>query len=212
MVEIDPATDTASQVGATIAGGSGINNVLFGGGCVGSNGKIYMAPYNADYFWEYDPRTTSGSSFGSFPGDSLFVGIVTSPQNNMYAIPYYSQNVVKFNCNNTGSTTTIPVTGGTFSYKWYGGALGTDGKIYGSPINATSSLVINTFNDTVSQIGSYAGGVEQYTGCVLAPNGKLVHIPYNVTSSLVIDTIGSGDTPVGGPLSDVVKSGYLNKF
>ena len=153
------------------------------------------------------------STFGNITGNSKFVGICNAPNGKLYTIPFAASSSIKVDPINTSSLVDIPVVGGAGDFKWYGGALGTDGKVYGNALSATSSLVIDTLNDSVTQVGSYgSAGVEKWSGIVLAANGKMQSIPYNRTNVLELTIPGTGNTPSGGPLIDMVRGGYLNKF
>ena len=74
--------------------------------------------------------------------------------------------------------------------KYYGGVLAPNGKIYCTPFNATSVLVIDPETNTTSTFGSISG-TSKYPGGVLAPNGKIYCVPFNATSVLAI---GAGTT------------------
>ena len=71
-------------------------------------------------------------------------------------------------------------------YKWIGGVLAPNGKIYGIPDDSTSVLCIDPSNNTTSRFGSLSG-TGKWVGGVLAPNGKIYGIPYNSTTVLCID-------------------------
>ena len=108
------------------------------------------------------------------------------------------------------------VTGKTFSqtinlfgslsgtFKWWGGVLAPNGKIYGIPYNSTQILEIDPEIGTTTLFGSLGTG-PKWVGGVLAPNGKIYGIPYNSTQILEIGL------PQEIP-ADMVLSRYLNKF
>ena len=75
----------------------------------------------------------------------------------------------------------------TGTYKWLGGVLAPNGKIYGIPSGSTSVLAVDPATNTASTFGSLTTGIEKWFGGSLAPNGKIYGIPYSSTSVLIID-------------------------
>ena len=104
----------------------------------------------------------------------------------------------------TFSQTTTKFGISTGSFKWVGGVLAPNGKIYGIPLNSTTVLEIDPVNQTATTFGSLAGATK-WVGGVLAPNGKIYGIPFYSTTVLEIGESQTIDT-------DAVLSRYLNKF
>jgi len=77
---------------------------------------------------------------------------------------------------------------GNFSgtYKWFGGVLAPNGKIYCIPSNSTQVLEIDPNTQTTTLFGNFSGGGKWFGG-VLAPNGKIYGIPRSATQVLEID-------------------------
>ncbi len=71
-------------------------------------------------------------------------------------------------------------------YKWIGGVLAKNGKIYCIPHYAPVILVIDTATDTATTIPAESGNLKWFGGC-LAPNGKIYCIPHTSSKVLVID-------------------------
>ena len=94
---------------------------------------------------------------------------------------------------------------GTGQFKWTGGVLAPNGKIYGIPRTAATVLEIDPVNRTTTEFGSVGTGSEKWMGGVLAPNGKIYGIPLNSTTVLEI-----GESQIID--NDAVLSRYLNKF
>ncbi len=95
---------------------------------------------------------------------------------------------------NTADTTSMGGFGlGTYSndWKWEGGVLAPNGKIYGIPRNSASVLIIDPLAntaDTTTITGLGSGGYKWFGG-VLGPNGKIYGIPVDSTSVLIIDPV-----------------------
>jgi hypothetical protein len=126
----------------------------------------------------------------------------------------------------------LPITGQTDSVayitgcpsgsdNYFGSVLGDNGIIYCPPSDATTILKINTNNDTVSTIGSFAGS-GKYSDGVRAANGKIYFIPLNATNILVLDPateltttisgLAGGAAFVGGSLDSTGTKIYLTPF
>jgi len=76
------------------------------------------------------------------------------------------------------------------SFKWCGGAVAANGKIYGAPYNAGSVLVFDPESSTCTALtlpASLQGVDRKYTGMALGPDGLLYCAPSNVQQVLVID-------------------------
>ena len=79
---------------------------------------------------------------------------------------------------------------GNFSepYKWAGGVLAPNGKIYGIPYSTGTVLEIDPVGRTATTFGSLSGNYK-WSGGVLAPNGKIYGIPNHSSSVLEIDPV-----------------------
>ena len=84
-----------------------------------------------------------------------------------------------------------------------------NGKIYCTPYNATTVLIINPATDTAEQtsITSIPSGSAKWEGCVLAPNGKIYCVPRNSTTVLIISPYGLQTVS-----TDRALSAYYNKY
>ena len=112
---------------------------------------------------------------------------------------------------------------GNFSepYKWAGGVLAPNGKIYGIPHNSSSVLEIDPVSRIAKTFGSYTGSTN-WIGGILAPNGNIYGIPHNATSVLEMDfgfpaatgSAGSENWALSGLPGDILdpRSPYFNKF
>ena len=74
-------------------------------------------------------------------------------------------------------------------YEWYGGALASNGNIYGAPYGSNKILKIDTIGKTASTIS--VSGVslnnQSYGGAVAHPNGKIYFIPMDQGNVLEFD-------------------------
>jgi hypothetical protein len=76
-------------------------------------------------------------------------------------------------------------------YKWMGGVLGNDGKIYAIPNNSTDILVINPLTQTADRTtinSTSLLGTDKWVGGILSTDGKIYCIPYDAQNILIIDT------------------------
>lgn len=84
--------------------------------------------------------------------------------------------------------------------KWAGGVLAPNGKIYYIPSSNPNVLVVDTTNNTTSNIPITGGGSVSWFGGVLAPNGKIYCVPNLAPFVLIIDTNNDtvDTTSIGG--------------
>ena len=115
-----------------------------------------------------------------------------APNGKIYAIPNFADNVLVFNpVDNSYNFITSPDVSANEGRKWFGGVLAPNGNIYCFPRrNASSILVINTNNDTMTASVPTLGGFSinpsnegPFWGGCLAPNGKIYGAPTNGQTS-----------------------------
>ena len=96
----------------------------------------------------------------------------------------------------------------TGSVKWIGGVLGSDGKIYGIPYNATDILIIDPVAGTAtrSALGANLTDLDKWIGGVLGSDGKIYAIPLIATDILIINNQSKLFE------NNLTLSPYLNKF
>eukprot|EP00756_Hemistasia_phaeocysticola_P029102 Hpha_TRINITY_DN16209_c1_g9::TRINITY_DN16209_c1_g9_i1::g.13932::m.13932 len=198
VLVIDPATDTVSFIDSTRTGGT----FKWGGIGLGPNGKMYCAPDWDPSILVIDTATDTVSFITSTNwavpvGNSEWGAIAAGPNGKMYAAPYASAHILVIDtATDTVSfiDTTFPRwTGGNVwdapnNLKWSAIAGGPNGKMYATPMNHGSVLVIDTATDTVSFINTTQNGPLKWTGMALAPNGKMYAAPLWNHNVLVIDT------------------------
>eukprot|EP01051_Picozoa_sp_SAG22_P012596 SAG22_NODE_1325_length_4736_cov_5.253397_4_plen_303_part_00 len=87
----------------------------------------------------------------------------------------------------TTDTTSLAGLGSDY-YKWSGGVLGPDGRVYGIPYKAEAVLVVDPAamtTDTTSLAG--LGGGAKWFGGVLGPDGRVYGMPSNAEAVVVVD-------------------------
>jgi len=89
VLEIDPASRTATTFGSLSDSGKWI------GGVLAPNGKIYGIPCNSTAVLEIDPASRTATTFGSLSGSYKWIGGVLAPNGKIYGIPYYSTAVLE---------------------------------------------------------------------------------------------------------------------
>ena len=199
VLEIDPIARTTNTFG-TVSGG-------WRGSVLAPNGKIYGIPAGYNQILEIDPMARTATTFGSLSKTYLqWFGGVLAPNGKIYGIPYQSTAVLEID-----PIARIATIFGNLSegyndgdewkeyYKWSGGVLAPNGKIYGIPATSRYILEIDPFARTATTFGNVGDGDRKWSGGVLAPNGKIYGIPndYSNHSVLEIDPFARTATTFG---------------
>ena len=108
------------------------------------------------------------------------------------------------------------VNGGTINrqsfYEWYGGALASNGNIYGAPYGSNKILKIDTVGKTATTIS--VSGVslnnQSYGGAVAHPNGKIYFTPMDQGNILEFDPVTETMSTFGSniPAYPTVENGW----
>ena len=108
------------------------------------------------------------------------------------------------------------VNGGTLNrqsfYEWYGGALASNGNIYGAPYGSNKILKIDTVGKTATTIS--VSGVslnnQSYGGAVAHPNGKIYFTPMDQGNVLEFDPVAETSSTFGTniPAYPTVENGW----
>jgi streptogramin lyase len=196
------------------------NGTKFGGGALGSDGRVYCVPRNHKSILAIDVRDDSLEEFGDFIQNydditlstnntipELWQGLVVAPNGDMYGIPYNADYVVVIHPAQTNPALKFELIdqklsdlglGGTAKF-WGGVAAGS--KIYCVPYAASVVLIIDTTTNTLD-IASITGISGQYRTGVAASNGQIYCAPYNTSNVLKIDpdtnTVSYIDVKNGG--------------
>ena len=116
---------------------------------------------------------------GTWPGSQAFSGAVLAPNGRVYMVGLNGRIA---NVNPNDNTVTTYASNGAFA----GGVVAPNGKIYFMPYTATSFLVLDPSNDSLTHFGTCTGNF-QYEGGVLAPNGEIYAISLSATIGRIID-------------------------
>ncbi|MBL8035176.1 MAG: hypothetical protein JNJ69_15845 [Leptospiraceae bacterium] len=101
----------------------------------------------------------------------------------------------------TGDPTATTLTGPTGADFWHSGVMGTDGMIYGVPLNSTAWLRINPADDSATTAGMpTAPGGSAYSSGTLAANGKIYSPPFfpALFNQLTLSPLGVQTFSAGG--------------
>jgi hypothetical protein len=207
ILVIDPATDTATRTDFGTALGAATEK--WSGGALGRDGKIYCAPQEADEVLIIDPIAGTATltdfdiDLSSTPqGDgrtTKWQGAIAAPDGKIYCIPFSANDILIIDPltqtvtrSTLGATIPLNTSGGVF--RWFGGVLAPNGKIYCMPRNSGMVLVIDPLNNsaTTTNFGLTLSDSTKWIGGVLGANGKVYGVPRTATDVLVIDT--SNDT------------------
>ena len=127
-------------------------------------------------------------------GGGGYSGNFTPPFSEVQA---YMNGVIASNSGLTPTVSTIGAIGGTNQY--YGHVLGTNGKIYGVPFSASTSIELDPLTELYSTFGSAPGNT--YAGGCLAKDGKLYYAPTDSTRVGQVDTSIPSLTSYGSTIS-----------
>lgn len=174
------------------------------GSVLAANGKLYSAP---NYFYGkvnvYDTNTKTAYELSVSTNNTQCMGGVLAPNGKIYYVPWRGNNysAVSVCVINPANDTSYTI--GSLAhpssdpsklqpYRWRGCALAPNGKIYCPPEGAdTSILVINTTNDTVTQItgvtstNATTGVFSKWNSAALAPNGFIYCFGYLNSDSVL---------------------------
>lgn len=205
-------TGSAIYVGTTFV----TTPFQYAGASLGFDGKIYGIPHSANNILilntELLTATKAQMGMTNLSADvtAKWLGSVLAPDGKIYGVPYSAADILIIDTvaltatrstmgMNSTTNWTLSLSG---TFKWAGGALASDGKIYCTPQDATDFLIIDTINlsacrSTLGMNGATGttslSGLNKYRGGCLAPNGKIYCPPWNGSGQnpyiLIIDTV-----------------------
>ena len=176
-------------------------NYNYAGGVLTPNGRIYCFPLLANNVGIINPynNTIDTTSISGLPSGYKYIGGVLAPNGKIYCIPLQSTNIAIIDPNNnTIDTTTISMSTypdlSNTGLKFWGGVLGTNGKIYCVPraVNYVGIIdpITNTFDSTSITFTSAQSGAtgEAYATGSLGSNGNIYFCPFAATSIMRLRT------------------------
>ncbi len=179
LVSVNPQTNTV-QVIASAPG-----SVSFLGGILGPKERIYLAPHVDNIFKYFDLSNKSYVNLGtdSTLAASAYSGGILAPNGKVYFTPN-GETKVSFYDTKTGSLGSLnTLLGAGFS----SATLAPNGKIYYTPLDATRIKVLNTIDETISELDFTFSGSGDYISAVLGPDERIYLIPFNETIIRYID-------------------------
>jgi hypothetical protein len=152
-----------------------------------SDMKIYAPPYIGVSDWlVYDPYTNTNTTFAS--GLNAFV-CISQVGNFLYCLATDGSTVseiIKLNL-----TTLVETSIASLAGSWWGCCIGTDGKIYYAPYEATDILVLDPISETTSLIATgLSSSPEMYKSVCMTKSGNLYFAPYNETQIMKLTPAG----------------------
>ena len=218
VLKIDPATDTCTLIGGPFRG----RNKWYGG-LMGTDGRIYGVPQNATGVLRIDPAVDGGKCevFGSFPeGGWKWHGGCVGVDGAIYGIPAHADTVLKIVPGDDPKMMEIggPLRTGKHrtdgKYKYLGGVLGKDGRVYFVPSDADYVLQVDCATDEVREVGASLEGEaivqNKWQNGFLGHDGVIWGIPLKAETVLtIIPPDEPGKEPVvktvGGPFKGLNK-------
>ena len=176
------------------------------GGVLAPNGKIYFAPFTANFITVLDPLTHDLEEIQVNSGFSYFwCGGVLAPNGFIYFIPYRARKVLKFNYLDN-SFSVLENTSNFFPWDGQaGGVLGFNNKIYSFPYSNNNRITeFDPLTDTAVFVGEEIPFFKSraYYGCVNGLNGKIYGIPSDKKQPIYeFDPLSGSGSFVSGELS-----------
>jgi len=194
FLEYNPTDDTNSTI--TISGLGGNN---YTGGCLGSNGNIYLAPHAASTVFEFDPvNRTSRTISVSISGDNKYNGAVMDTTGNVICIPQKESKFIHIDCSVEPVVVTTPTYGATFSISGIiSGTTHPNGNIYMAPLQDSGFLEVDPTAGTSTRYDAGKGTSQLLCqGAVTGADGNIYGVPYNSSTVLRLNpTTGTVDEP-----------------
>jgi streptogramin lyase len=213
IIKIDSNTGTASTIPLNPLTGyvSTYAHYTCSGTVLSSNGKIYSVSLGqfetqTITILEYNPLS---KTIIKIPIDPSFDcrGLCLHPNGKIYAAPLKDKVLEIDPVAGISTTGTFGIVAQTSTFNWAGTVLGSNGKMYGIPLDSGSILEIDPIIGTATTFGNLSSGGFKWWGGFLAPNGKIYGIPSNATTILEIDPINRTVSTFGN-----ITERYFNGF
>jgi len=147
-------------------------------------------------------------------------GALNKDQTAIYCVPSNAKQVLKVDIINK-KTSLIEIEYNPEDYpdftldvanKWYGGMVGADHAIYGSPYRASGTLRMDPSTDTAVMMGPDRGVGHYYWHGGIVVNGKIYHHPSHASTVLVTDTTQSPPAWIELPIQNMPQDGKNYKW
>lgn len=223
---IDPITnkaDTTTITGLRSNGEGDQHNWC--GGVLAQDGRIFCVPRDHDAVLIIDPATNTAdvtkiSGLGS--ESNKWQGAVVAPDGRIFCIPFdHSKVLVIDPANNSYSLDSVNLDNlvgvdAEDKFKWVGGVLGPDGRVYGIPFNTDRVLIIDPDTDVANTNLQTKDGpdAERWAGAVVSQDGRIIGIPSDADSVLSLDYNEHGEPllPPHTDLAPMVTGPFYNHF
>lgn len=175
------------------------------GGCVGADGKIYSGPRDSEFVLIIDPEIEEArtETFGGLipAGQNKWTDAVLGDDGIVYCIPSIAQEILRIDTNGPTPTASMSNMGASWDpggdttghIMWVSGLRVPDGRIFCTPYNASSVLIIDPAAGTaeIETFGLTFGGVgtNLWTGAALGDDGLMYCPPRSGGDILVVDPV-----------------------
>lgn len=166
------------------------------GGVLAADGMIYLIPHYSDQVLRFNPTDRTATLVGQkFDGDSKWWGGVLGKDGCVYGIPCYASRILRFDPTTQIASLVGDDLGDGWSKwcgggccKWVGGAVDSDGIIYGVKSCGEQILRFDPATKKTSLIGSFYNIVSKWNGGVMGDDNNLYCIPTSAKQVLRLDT------------------------
>ena len=166
VLKIDTVTNEVSTIGGPFEGVSPTGRHKWYGGLLAGDGSIIGVPTCANSVLRIDPVSQEVSTFGELDcGGWKWHGGVVGPDGCVYGIPFNSDAVLKIDARER-VVDYIPIASYTCNhredgkYKYLGGVVGPDDRIYAIPCDAERVLRIDPSKNEAVEIGPAIRGAQ----------------------------------------------------
>ncbi len=226
VLSVDVVNGTVSTFGDLLEDFGGAGSNWYWGGCIGADGKIYCAPYNATKIMVIDPAVANPSgriSYIDLPagvsGAGKWRGAALANDGRIFCAPYNATTVLIID---PATKTSVAVGGPTWLSnaaepgKFCDIVVGADKNMYLMPARSPYMVGIDPASSGAgglvvsmepldTKIGPHASS-DRWGGACAAPNGRLYAAPAAYSEALEYDITTGVLERLGGPYSSDVNS------